>query len=50
MPPVSERTVEETAQAYAGLHLHPHEKTAPNFAVRAGHTHAAQQAVNVPNP
>ena len=49
MEPASDRTIEEAAGAYAGLHLQPHEKTSPH-GPRAGHTHAFQQPMNVPSP
>ena len=50
MAPSSDHTIEETAEAYAHLHLQPHEKTSPNVVPRSAHTHASQQAVNVPSP
>jgi hypothetical protein len=46
----SNHTTEEAAEAYAGLQLRPHEKTSPMAVPRSAHTHASQQAVNVPSP
>ncbi len=50
MAPSSDHTIEETTKAYSHLHLQPHERISPNIVPRSAHTHASQQAVNVPSP
>jgi hypothetical protein len=50
MAPSPDHTIEEAAAAHANLLLQPHEKTSPNAVPRSAHTHASQQAVNVPTP